>query len=428
MSGTKGKRVVLVDDDTLFAEQITALLAHHGGLETICVTNGKDLFKTLDELEVSCVLLDYTLSGETGLGLGQAIKQRYLPSPPIIMLTASGSERTAMKAIRIGFDDYVSKKNLDIKELIWAIDTAVTSHNAEVAMHQETEMLRAQRRVDSLTGYASAGFVQARLNELAFSKDGNGFTVLSILLHHFDDYRLQFGHATSERLFRDFTSRMGDVDLAGGYLGHLSVHRLACIFETRVDPSTIENVTRRIADVATMSMEVDGSRLELSPIFGHSFFPADGSTPEEVVNHAIAEAMKQEEAIAAPHEVMAEQVPEAEASAEMETSGGHLPTFDRRSGAGRADGEDRRQSNRRREPRYRVLKKGKISIRGLNSIVDCVVRNLSESGAQIRVEGYFVPPNRFQLKILGHMDDFIWVEKRWQVGNDIGVLFKKDEQ
>jgi hypothetical protein len=39
-----------------------------------------------------------------------------------------------------------------------------------------------------------------------------------------------------------------------------------------------------------------------------------------------------------------------------------------------------------------------------------------------------VPPNRFQLKILGHMDDFIWVEKRWQVGNDIGVLFKKDEQ
>ncbi len=86
------------------------------------------------------------------------------------------------------------------------------------------------------------------------------------------------------------------------------------------------------------------------------------------------------------------------------------------------------KKNRRREQRYRVLKRGKIVIKGLSSVVDCAVRNMSESGAQIRVEGYFVPPNRFQLQIMGHFNEPVWVEKRWQVGNDIGVLFQEGNE
>ncbi len=68
MSGTVGKRIALVDDDSLFADQVAAMLKHHGGLDTVAVENGENLFKFLDKNPVSCVLLDYALDGGNWVG------------------------------------------------------------------------------------------------------------------------------------------------------------------------------------------------------------------------------------------------------------------------------------------------------------------------------------------------------------------------
>lgn len=138
MSELDGKRIAVVDDDPLFLGQITNMLQHYGGMNTFTAANGDALFRILDEEDIACVLVDNTLEGETGLALGQAIKSRYLAAPPIIMLTGSGSERTAMKAFRIGFNDYISKRDMDKKELFWAISTAINNRNDELAMRAET--------------------------------------------------------------------------------------------------------------------------------------------------------------------------------------------------------------------------------------------------------------------------------------------------
>lgn len=43
----------------------------------------------------------------------------------------------------------------------------------------------------------------------------------------------------------------------------------------------------------------------------------------------------------------------------------------------------------RKEMRRRVFKKGKIIAEGLNSVIDCIVRNASESGVHLRIDSYF---------------------------------------
>ncbi len=172
MTNTDGTRVAIVDDDPLFAKHISELLRQHAGMHAITATSGDQLFKRLDETDVECIVLDYELKGETGLALGHAIKNKLAAPPPIVMLTGAGNERTAAKAFRLGFKDYVPKKNLHAEELVWAINTAIMSQRKERAFHAEAERLRAQQRIDSLTGLASASFVKARLNEIAANRNG----------------------------------------------------------------------------------------------------------------------------------------------------------------------------------------------------------------------------------------------------------------
>jgi len=421
MSDLDGKRIAVVDDDPLFLGQITNMLQNYGGMNTFAAANGDALFKILDEEDISCILVDNTLEGETGLALGQAIKSRYLTAPPIILLTGSGNERTVQKAFRIGFNDYISKRDLDKKELFWAISTAITNRSDELAARAETERLRAQRRTDSLTGFASTSFTTGRLHELAATRNKEGFSIVTIIMNHLDDYRLQFGHSTGERIFRDFANNLSNADLQGGYLGHLNAHKLACIFEETTPHETLEQVARDLEKAATFDISVDGVSFQISSTTAHASFPDDGTTAEEVTNVALAAAMTKE----------AQSTPLS--GKELPNSHHHVPLSEAAPQEDRRNYEssvatERREGQRRSEIRHRVLKRGKIVVNGLASVVDCVVRNISTSGVQIRVEGYFSPPTRFQLQIVEEGSQPRWVEKRWQVGNDIGLKFTETPQ
>ena len=50
---------------------------------------------------------------------------------------------------------------------------------------------------------------------------------------------------------------------------------------------------------------------------------------------------------------------------------------------------------RRREPRQRVLKVGKVVHNALNSVFDCRIRDLTAHGARLRIETAWVVPNYF---------------------------------
>jgi hypothetical protein len=76
----------------------------------------------------------------------------------------------------------------------------------------------------------------------------------------------------------------------------------------------------------------------------------------------------------------------------------------------------------RKEPRSRTLKGGKIVI-GSSAVVDCTIRDLSRSGARLKVDGAFALPEEFELRY-GEPD----VQRRscrvvWRRAGDVGVVF-----
>jgi len=75
-----------------------------------------------------------------------------------------------------------------------------------------------------------------------------------------------------------------------------------------------------------------------------------------------------------------------------------------------------------REFRRRALKGGILSYQNHFLSIDCVVRNLSQSGAKLAIETDAIVPNKFDLSI---PVDGTRVEclVRWRIDNQLGVRF-----
>jgi PilZ domain len=83
---------------------------------------------------------------------------------------------------------------------------------------------------------------------------------------------------------------------------------------------------------------------------------------------------------------------------------------------------DRVDTERRRAPRRRVLKGGKISFHHLATSTDCTVRNLSPLGACLMVASQVGIPDDFDL-ILDGDHAAKHCRARWRSENKIGVEF-----
>ena len=79
-------------------------------------------------------------------------------------------------------------------------------------------------------------------------------------------------------------------------------------------------------------------------------------------------------------------------------------------------------AERRNAQRMRTLRSGKILFNQKGSVLDCVVRNLSDGGACLQVESPVGVPQRFELMIDGESAKRT-CDLAWQAGNRIGVRF-----
>lgn len=75
----------------------------------------------------------------------------------------------------------------------------------------------------------------------------------------------------------------------------------------------------------------------------------------------------------------------------------------------------------RAHTRRRTLKHGALTLKPGGTRVDCIVRDISASGARIWRPHWVRLPARFQLTIPGELN--VKVQLRWEVGQEAGVQF-----
>jgi two-component system, OmpR family, response regulator len=98
--------VLVVDDDRELRALLCKYLTEHG-FRVTQAANGREMMNAIEAGRFDLVVLDLMMPGESGLVLCQKLRER--SGPPVIMLTAMGSEVDRVIGLEIGADDYVAK-------------------------------------------------------------------------------------------------------------------------------------------------------------------------------------------------------------------------------------------------------------------------------------------------------------------------------
>lgn len=118
------KKLLLVEDDVIFANTIIRRLTKHN-FECHHVDTNSEALLACHRFQPECVLLDMKLAQETTLSIITPIRQS-LPKCRIILLTGFASIATAVDAIKLGADDYLTKP-LDTQTLLAALNESKAS-------------------------------------------------------------------------------------------------------------------------------------------------------------------------------------------------------------------------------------------------------------------------------------------------------------
>ena len=117
----KDARILLVDDEVVFANNMSKLLTRRG-YQVKAVNNGDEALRALMDNPFDVMVLDLKMPGMDGIATMQEMRKLGLFTE-ILILTGHGSIDTALEAIQLGAYDYVTKP-VEIAELLSKIEAA----------------------------------------------------------------------------------------------------------------------------------------------------------------------------------------------------------------------------------------------------------------------------------------------------------------
>jgi len=120
-------RLLLVDDEAAMRFALQEL-AEARGCEAVLARSGQEALARLDGVDV--VVTDYAMPEMDGVQLLSAIHDRD-PLLPVVLITAHGSERLAVRAMKTGAYEYVTKP-FDLDEMGMVIDRALEARALRV--------------------------------------------------------------------------------------------------------------------------------------------------------------------------------------------------------------------------------------------------------------------------------------------------------
>lgn len=83
------------------------------------------------------ILMDYRLTGSNALDFIKTVRQEKMLDIPIIIVTGQGDEETAVQAIKLGANDYLTKN----ENYLFSLPLMITN------VHQQTELIRRQAKL-----------------------------------------------------------------------------------------------------------------------------------------------------------------------------------------------------------------------------------------------------------------------------------------
>jgi FixJ family two-component response regulator len=173
MTDTDVAMVFVVDDDPHVRASIQGLLKS-AGLRSECFETAEQFLQRQPPDGPSCLIVDVSLPGISGLDFQQELKKAGLQIP-IVFITAHGDIQMSVKAMKSGAVEFLTKP-FEVKDLLGAVQQALASDTARRRVETEEAALRARyemltRREREVMGLVVSGLLNKQIaSELGTSE------------------------------------------------------------------------------------------------------------------------------------------------------------------------------------------------------------------------------------------------------------------
>jgi len=184
-------RILLVEDEKAIQLALSGLLSRQG-YEVTVVGTGEEAFDELSGSAFDLVLTDLALGrGASGMDVLRRAKETR-PETVVVMITAHGSERVAVEAMKAGADDYVPKP-FDNDEIRLVVQRALERTRLQRENRLLLEQVQRQYGFENLIGTGAAmrevfetlqKVAETDLTVLVRGESGTGKELVAQALHN----------------------------------------------------------------------------------------------------------------------------------------------------------------------------------------------------------------------------------------------------
>ncbi|OQA31975.1 MAG: Phytochrome-like protein cph2 [Betaproteobacteria bacterium ADurb.Bin341] len=234
----------------------------------------------LDKEKVDIILLDLTLPDTKGLDT--LVKMHALsPGLPIVVLSCVEDESLAIKAVRLGAQDFLVKSHINPGLLARSLHYALERRQLE-------EHLYHLAHHDPLTDLPNRRLFYERLSRALASSRRHQLPLALMLidLNGFKQINDTYGHKVGDGLLIEAAKRMTDCLRATDCVARLGGDEYIIFISDLGDTQQVARVAQKILQALEAPCTIDGNTLRVYASMGIALFPGDGEEMETLVQKA----------------------------------------------------------------------------------------------------------------------------------------------
>jgi len=184
-------QLMIVDDDPLVADSLAVFLKSRDYGVTVETDAHRALRRLRDGVAADLILTDVNMPGLDGFGLLREAR-KVDPNVVVVMLTGYGTIESAVKAMREGAEDYVTKPVID-EEMLLTVERALKRRKLTQENEQLKRQLRSSLKLDNLIGAdhrmrkmfeTMQTVATTRATVLLTGESGTGKSMVAKAIHH----------------------------------------------------------------------------------------------------------------------------------------------------------------------------------------------------------------------------------------------------
>ncbi|MEG5017387.1 MULTISPECIES: EAL domain-containing protein [unclassified Microcoleus] len=263
------KKILIVEDESIIAEDISDSLISLGYRITGMVYSGEEAIESAAKLRPDLVLMDVNLQGEIdGITAAEEIRLRF--QIPVVYLTAYADETTLRRVNSTKPFGYIVKP-FEEKNLHTTIQLALYRH-----------------QYDSLTNLPNRSFLREKLSQvLDGQKELSGVVpVVTLSLDKINRINSTWGHDIGDSVLCTLAQRLTNCMENIHIVARLEAAEFALILKPVAEKQDVAKIAQNILDIVSQGMIVQDCEVYVTASMGICLYPGDGTDGDEMLKNA----------------------------------------------------------------------------------------------------------------------------------------------